>query len=89
MRLGRVLGPVWATQKHPAFGRHSVLMVQPLDVAGNDAGAVMVAVDRAAAGPGDRVLVLTEGTGVRQILQQGDQTPIRSVIVGVVDRVDT
>jgi microcompartment protein CcmK/EutM len=39
------------------------------------------------AGIGDRVLVLDEGTGARQIL--GDsQAPIRSVVVGVVDSVD-
>ena len=39
------------------------------------------------AGKGDLVRVLREGTGVRQIL--GDKTlPIRSLIVGVVDRVD-
>ena len=35
------------------------------------------------------VLVLTEGNGVRQILKQGDVVPIRSIIVGVVDAVET
>ena len=39
------------------------------------------------AGVGDRVLVLDEGNGARQIL--GDsQAPIRSVVVGIVDSVD-
>ena len=46
------------------------------------------AIDRAQAGVGDRVIVLTEGTGVRQILAQGDIVPIRSAIVGIVDTVD-
>jgi microcompartment protein CcmK/EutM len=32
--------------------------------------------------------VLNEGTGVRQILAQGDIVPIRSAIVGIVDAVD-
>jgi microcompartment protein CcmK/EutM len=40
------------------------------------------------AGVGDKVLVLTEGTGARQILKQGDIVPIRSVIVGIVDHVE-
>jgi microcompartment protein CcmK/EutM len=31
--------------------------------------------------------VLTEGNGVRQILAAGDQVPIRSMIVGIVDQV--
>ena len=44
-------------------------------------------VGQSPAQPGDRVLVLTEGNGVRQILRQ-QQVPIRSLIVGVVDLVD-
>lgn len=89
MRLCRVIGPVWATVKHPAFKRHTLLMVQPIDEAGADVGASFIAIDRAQAGEGDRVVVLTEGTGVRQLVKQGDQTPIRSAIVGVVDAVET
>ncbi len=88
MRLCRVIGPVWATVKHPAFHRHTLLMVQPIDEAGADVGPSFIAIDRAQAGAGDRVVVLVEGTGVRQLVKQGDQTPIRSAIVGIVDAVD-
>ncbi|MCL4223769.1 MAG: EutN/CcmL family microcompartment protein [Myxococcales bacterium] len=88
MRLCRVLGNVTATEKHPAFAGRTLLVVQPLDERGADAGDSFVAVDHAQAGPGDRVLVLTEGNGVRQILKMGDQVPIRSLVVGVVDAVD-
>lgn len=88
MRYCRVVGPMWAAVKHPAFEGRTLLVVQPLDAQGSDVGASFVAVDRAQAGVGDRVLVLTEGTGVRQILKAGDIVPIRSVIVGVVDAVD-
>ena len=38
--------------------------------------------------PGDRVIVMSEGNGVRQIMQMGEQLPIRSLIVGIVDHVD-
>lgn len=88
MRLCRVIGPVWAAVKHPAFAAQTLLMVQPLDERGRAAGTSFIAVDHAQAGAGDRVLVLSEGSGVRQVLGKGDKTPIRSVIVGVVDAVD-
>ena len=47
-----------------------------------------VAVDSVQAGTGDTVIVMTEGTGVRQILKLGDQVPIRSLVVGIVDAVE-
>ncbi|MDX2088092.1 MAG: EutN/CcmL family microcompartment protein [Kofleriaceae bacterium] len=89
MRCCRVVGPMWAAVKHPAFAGRSLFVVQPLDEHGKDAGASFVAIDNAQAGVGDKVLVLTEGNGVRQILKQGDIVPIRSIIVGIVDTVET
>ena len=88
MRLCRVLGNVTATVKHPAFAGRTLLVVQPLDEHGVDRGDSFVAVDNAQAGAGDRVIVLTEGNGVRQIVKQGDQVPIRSMVVGIVDHVE-
>jgi ethanolamine utilization protein EutN len=78
---------MWAAVKHPAFAGRPLFVVQPLDENGKDAGTSFVAVDSVQAGIGDKVIVLTEGNGVRQILQQGDIVPIRSVIVGIVDQV--
>lgn len=89
MRYCRVVGPVWGTVKHPAYQGRTLFVVQPVDERGADTGASFVAMDHAQAGPGDKVLVLTEGNGVRQILKQGDIVPIRSIIVGVVDAVET
>lgn len=88
MRCCRVVGPLWASAKHPAFAGRTLFVVQPLDERGADVGPSFVAVDHVQAGAGDRVLVLTEGTGVRQILKQGDAVPIRSLIVGIVDHLD-
>jgi ethanolamine utilization protein EutN len=88
VRVCRVVGPMWAAVKHPGFAAQTLLVVQPLDENGRDAGPSFVAVDHAQAGAGDRVLVLTEGGGARQVLGKGDKTPIRSVIVGVVDAMD-
>ena len=86
MKLARVLGSVVSTVKHPAYEGEKILLCQPLSPNGEDQGKQMIAVDSAQAGPGDRVLILTEGNGVRQILGRKN-LPIRSVIVGIVDAV--
>lgn len=88
MRQCRVVGPMWAAVKHPAFAGRPLFVVQPLDENGKDTGASFVAIDTVQAGAGDKVIVLTEGNGVRQILKQGDTVPIRSMIVGIVDHVE-
>jgi microcompartment protein CcmK/EutM len=89
MILGRVTGTVVASVKHEAYQGHKVLLVQPIDERGRDFGAEFIAVDNAQAGVGDRVLVLREGNGVRQILV-GDikaTLPILETIVAIVDEV--
>ena len=89
MRQCRVVGPLWAAAKHPAFAGRTLFVVQPIDERGADVGTSFVAIDHVQAGVGDKVIVLTEGTGVRQILKMGDIVPIRSMIVGIVDHVET
>jgi len=84
----RVIGSVTAAVKHPAYAGQKLMLCQPLDSAGTDTGDTFIAVDSVQAGPGDVVVVLTEGNGVRQILKQGDLVPIRSIIVGIVDSLD-
>lgn len=88
MRLCRVLGNVVATEKHPVYQGQKLMVVQPVDEQGQDTGSSFLAVDQVQAGPGDRVIVMSEGNGVRQILAMGEQVPIRSLIVGIVDAVD-
>ena len=89
MKCCRVVGPMWAAVKHPAYVGRTLFVVQPLDDKGKDVGHSFVAIDNVQAGIGDKVIVLTEGTGVRQILKMGDIVPIRSMIVGIVDHVET
>ncbi len=87
MVLARVLGPVVATIKHPAFAGHTLLLCQPIDERGRDVGTDFIAVDHAQAGKGDTVLALREGNSARQALRQ-KMAPIRSFIAAVVDHVD-
>ncbi len=89
MILGRVTGTVVSAHKHSAYEGKKLLIVQPVDEAGRDAGEVFLAVDKALAGPGDTVLVLVEGNGVRQIWgMQGAAFPVLETVVGVVDEVE-
>lgn len=89
MVLCKVLGSVTASIKHPAFEGRKLLVVQPVDTAEKPEGSSFLAVDHTScAGEGDTVLVMREGGGVRQILK--DSTlPIRSLIVGVVDAIQS
>ncbi|MCC7111253.1 MAG: hypothetical protein IT382_18305 [Deltaproteobacteria bacterium] len=98
MILCDVVGTVVMTVKHPVLHGEKILCCQPLDDAGKANGAVLLAVDRAQAGVGDRVLVMREGSGCRQIIgrEQGKPVdeavkmdwPVRSMVVGIVDVVD-
>ena len=92
MRLCRVEGSVVATAHHPAFDGRKLLVVQPMEPAEGGVrptGTSFLAVDDVQAGAGDLVLVMSEGNGVRQLTKLGPQTPIRSLIVAIVDDVHT
>lgn len=86
MYIGLVTATVVATIKHAAFEGHKLLLVERLDLDGQPTADYDICVDTARAGVGDRVLVLDEGNGARQVLNQ-KTAPIRAVIVGIVDDV--
>jgi microcompartment protein CcmK/EutM len=86
MILCRVKGNVVATIKQPCFKGHRLLIVQPVDAAGNDKGDSFLACDTAQSCPGDVVLVQREGNTARQLLGTPND-PFHSVIVGIVDKV--
>ena len=87
MIYGTVTGEIVTTIKHPAYDNRKLLIVDRLTPAGERAGGYLIAVDAIGAGAGQKVLVLDEGNGARQILQYR-QAPIRSVVVGIVDAVE-
>ncbi len=86
MYVGRVTGTVVATIKHAAFNGRKLLIVDQLGEDGEPTGAYDICVDVVQAGVGDKVLVLDEGNGARQVLNM-KVAPVRAVIVGVVDDV--
>ncbi|MEE9308033.1 MAG: EutN/CcmL family microcompartment protein [Spirochaetia bacterium] len=86
MTLGRVIGTVVSTVKLDVLVGYKILMVQPVDPEGNDAGTLTLALDSVQAGVGDTVLILDEGNSSRMIV--GDSmAPIRTMVVGIVDEV--
>jgi microcompartment protein CcmK/EutM len=86
MYIGKVIGTVVATIKISHLESRKLLLVDQLDLKGQETGYYDIAVDVVQAGPGDTVLVIDEGNGARQILGI-DPGAIRAVIVGVVDEV--
>ncbi len=87
MITGRVLGEITATIRHPFFEGKKMLVVERTGADGVATGDYVVALDAIGVGPGDPVLVLDEGTGARQVVGVAT-APVRTVIVGFLDRVD-
>jgi microcompartment protein CcmK/EutM len=86
MYIGKVTGTVVSTIKISHLDARKLLVVDQLDLHGQETGMYDIAVDVAQAGPGDTVLVIDEGNGARQVLGL-DPGAVRAVIVGVVDEV--
>uniref|UniRef100_A0A832I5B0 Ethanolamine utilization protein EutN n=1 Tax=Eiseniibacteriota bacterium TaxID=2212470 RepID=A0A832I5B0_UNCEI len=86
MFAARVVGEVVATVKHGDLAGRKLLLVQPVSPGDAALGAPHIAVDAVDAGPGDLVLVLDEGNGAAQVLRRA-RGAVRTVVVGVVDRV--
>lgn len=86
MILGRVVGTITSTINHPFYDARKLLVVERTDAAGAPLAGYVIAIDTVDAGKGDRVLVLDEGNGARQVFGSKD-APVRSVIVGIVDDV--
>lgn len=88
MLIGRVIGEVVATQKHPSHEGRKILLVQPLNLDDTDRGDAVVALDAVQAGIGDRVLLTTDGFAAYSAVGLS-QAPVDMAVIGLVDRVDT
>ena len=87
MMLADVIGTVVAPVQIPVLDGEKLLLLRPVTPSGEPTGKTRIAIDRAGAGVGDRVLVVDEGNSARQIL--GDpKAAAKTVILGVVDYVE-
>ncbi|MEE8339952.1 MAG: EutN/CcmL family microcompartment protein [Xanthomonadales bacterium] len=87
MILARITGSVVSTIHHPIVDGHKLLLADRLDLNGKPTGGYLLALDAIGAGQGETVLILDEGTGARQILDDPN-APVRSIVVGIVDAVE-
>ncbi len=86
MKLGRVIGRVVCTQKVESLEGLKLLLLQPVDEEGRDAGNPLVAFDTARAGEGDLVFWEAGKEGA-QANPNGWFNPADAAIIGIVDAV--
>jgi ethanolamine utilization protein EutN len=85
MQIALVVGHAHATVKHPSMNSHKLLVTQPLAADGlSPDGPPLLAVDRRGAGPGDRVMLTSDGAAIREIFGV-QNSPIRWAVLGIVD----
>ena len=89
MILCKVIGSIVSTIKHDSYRNKKIMLVRPISPDGKFESGTMVAIDTVRAGEGDTVLVMSEGRSTMDILGLKNREPLRSIIVGVVDRIDT
>lgn len=88
MLLARIVGDITATHKHASHEGQKLLLVQPVELDGaTPKGDSVIAVDSVDAGPGELVLLVTEGYSAMTSVGR-PESPIDMAVIGVIDRVD-
>lgn len=84
MRIGKVIGNIWATRKEDKLSGLKLLIIQPINVITDSIDlAPIVAADIIGAGVGEKVIFVS-GSSARGAI--GDmQTPVDATVVGIVD----
>lgn len=75
MKIGKVIGAVWATRKASCLSRQTFLVV-------STGSEELVAADQVGAGPGDRVLLATGTVAARYCMD----APVDAAIVAIIDQ---
>ncbi|REK11151.1 MAG: ethanolamine utilization protein EutN [Planctomycetota bacterium] len=85
MQLGTVVGTATSTVKHSTLAGWKMLVVQFYGVDGRTPdGDPVLAVDDLGAGPGDRVILTSDGKGTQALLGS-KTTPVRWSVLGIQD----
>ena len=74
MKIGKVIGSIWATRKAACLQGQTFLVVQ-------SDGQEIVAADQVGAGPGDRVLLATGTVASKYCMD----APVDAAVVAIVD----
>jgi len=84
MLLARVEGNLVATRKHPSLDGWRLVICQPIGSAGDAEGTPVVAIDSHGAGLHQQVIISSDGLAARKAVGV-DKSPVRWLVVGVVD----
>jgi ethanolamine utilization protein EutN len=88
MQIGKVLGAVWATRKHPSLDGIKLCVIQPLDHHRQPRGAPLIAPDiMNQVGRGEIVFYVEGGDATR--LAPGPRKPFDAAVVGIIDSFST
>lgn len=86
MKLARVKGTVWATQKIAGLSGYKLLLIQPLSYTTREpVGRLLVAVDTVQAGQDDTVFFVTSREASLPI--DPAFVPVDATIMGIVDEI--
>jgi len=84
VQLAIVQGRATSVVKHPSLNKWRLLVCQPLGNTGEAYGDPLLALDHHGAGTGDRVMISSDGRGLRD--RMNDPTsPARWWTLGIVD----
>lgn len=88
MLIGKVIGEIVASEKHPSHEGLKLLTVAVLELDGSERlDAPFVAVDSVGAGIGDQVLITLDGFGAMSAVDR-KLAPIDCAVVGIVDTIE-
>lgn len=86
MKIGKVVGSVWATKKDEQLNGQKLLILKILEDEHLEQSGFTVAADIIGAGVGDLVLLVT-GSAARYAIRN-HETPVDTAIVGIVDTIE-
>jgi len=84
MQLALVQGRATSTVKHPSLDGRKLLVCRLLGNEGQPVSDPVLALDRHGAGLGDRVILTSDGKGLRELLGHTN-SPARWWTLGIVD----
>ena len=86
MIIGKVIGEVVSTKKHPGHEGIKLFLIRQLSLSDEAQGAPFIAVDVLDAGVGDKVLMTMDGWAAMTAVKRM-KTPIDAAVIGVIDEV--
>ena len=84
MQNALVIGRTNATLKHQSLRGQKLLVAQPLMADGAPDGYPLLVVDGLGAGPGETIIITSDGRGARELLGV-ESTPVRWSTLGIKD----